>query len=228
MLPLILTRSRKVSNRTYADHLLKTAEKEWSHILIICQCIALRHMLPEISTGTKTRPSNVNLPHTKSRCTLISRLHKDDSMKIGIAGGTGGMGEGFSLRWCRKHDVIVGSRDAQKAREAAENYSKVAKQTYGDIAGSISGNDNISLANDIDVFILSIPYESIEDTCGKLTGKLRDDCIVVSPIVPMTRTDAGFVYIPMEQGKEPAAEMVADRLPPRSRVVSAFHTISES
>jgi NADPH-dependent F420 reductase len=133
-------------------------------------------------------------------------------MKIGIAGGTGGMGEGFALRWCKKHDVIVGSRDAQKAREVAENYAKAAKQTYGDIA----------------VLILSIPYESIDDTCDNLTGKLRDDCIVVSPIVPMTRTDAGFVYIPMEQGKEPAAEMVADRLPPRSRVVSAFHTISES
>src|SRR5215203_3127296 len=149
-------------------------------------------------------------------------------MKIGIAGGTGGMGEGFALRWCQKHDVIVGSRDAQKAREAAENYTRTAKQTYGNIAGSISGNDNISFTNDIDVLILSIPYEFIDDTCGKLTGKLRDDCIVVSPIVPMARTEAGFVYIPIEQGKDPAAKMVADKLPPRSRVVSAFHTISES
>jgi 8-hydroxy-5-deazaflavin:NADPH oxidoreductase len=149
-------------------------------------------------------------------------------MKIGIAGGTGGMGEGFALRWCQKHDVIVGSRDAQKAREAAENYTRAAKQTFGNIAGSISGNENTSFANDIDVLILSIPYEFIDDTCGKLRGRLRDDCIVVSPIVPMTRTEAGFVYIPLEQGKEQAAEMVADRLPPRSRVVSAFHTLSES
>jgi 8-hydroxy-5-deazaflavin:NADPH oxidoreductase len=149
-------------------------------------------------------------------------------MKIGIAGGTGGMGEGFALRWCQKHDVIVGSRDAQKAREAAENYTRAAKQTFGNIAGSISGNENTSFANDIDVLILSIPYEFIDDTCGKLRGRLRDDCIVVSPIVPMARTEAGFVYIPLEQGKEQAAEMVADRLPPRSRVVSAFHTLSES
>jgi 8-hydroxy-5-deazaflavin:NADPH oxidoreductase len=149
-------------------------------------------------------------------------------MKIGIAGGTGGMGEGFAIRWCQKHDVIVGSRDAQRAREAAENYTRAAKQIFGNIAGSISGNENTSFANDIDVLILSIPYEFIDDTCGKLRGRLRDDCIVVSPIVPMARTEAGFVYIPLEQGKEQAAEMVADRLPPRSRVVSAFHTISES
>jgi 8-hydroxy-5-deazaflavin:NADPH oxidoreductase len=149
-------------------------------------------------------------------------------MKIGIAGGTGGMGEGFALRWCQKHDVIVGSRDAQKATEAAENYTRTAKQTYGNIAGTISGIDNISFANDIDILILSIPYEFIDDTCGKLAGKLRDDCIVVSPIVPMARTEAGFVYIPLEQDKEQAAEMVAHKLPPRSRVVSAFHTVSES
>ena len=137
------------------------------------------------------------------------------------------MGEGFALRWCQKHDVIVGSGDAQKAREAAENYTGTANQTYGNITGT-SGNDNISFAKDLDVLILSIPYEFIDDTC-KLTGKLRDDCIVVSPIVPMARTEAGFVYIPLEEvDKEQAAEMVADKLPPRSRVVSAFHTISES
>ena len=43
----------------------------------------------------------------------------------------------------------------------------------------------------------------------------------------MARTDAGFIYIPLEQGKKNAGEMVADGLGPRSRVVSAFHTISE-
>jgi NADPH-dependent F420 reductase len=148
-------------------------------------------------------------------------------MRIGIVGGTGGMGEGFALRWCKKHDVIVGSRDAQKAKEAAENYSKAARESLGDIRGSITGDDNIALGKDVDILILSIPYEFIDDTCGKLAGKIRDDCVVVSPIVPMTRTEAGFVYIPLEQGKRQAAEMVADRLPPRTRVVSAFHTISE-
>lgn len=148
-------------------------------------------------------------------------------MKIGIVGGTGGMGEGFALRWCAKHDVVIGSREAQKAKEAAANYAAAARQAYPSMAGSISGDDNISLAKDCDVLILSIPYEFIDDTCSKLASNTRSDCIVVSPIVPMTRTDAGFVYIPLEQGKKPAAEMVAEKMAPRSRIVSAFHTISE-
>lgn len=150
-------------------------------------------------------------------------------MRIGIVGGTGGMGEGFALRWCQKHDIIVGSRDAQKAKEAADNYAKAAKEAYGSsVSGRISGGDNFALARDVDVLILSIPYEFIDDTCGRLAEQVRGDCIVVSPIVPMTRMEAGFVYIPLEQGKKPAAEMVADKLQPRSRVVSAFHTISEA
>jgi 8-hydroxy-5-deazaflavin:NADPH oxidoreductase len=148
-------------------------------------------------------------------------------MRIGIVGGTGGMGEGFALRWCKKHHVIVGSRDATKAREAAENYSNAAKQAYGSIAGSITGDDNIALGKDVDILILSIPYEFIDDTCGKLSGKIREDCVIVSPIVPMTRTETGFIYIPLEQNKKLAVEMISEKLPPRSRIVSAFHTISE-
>lgn len=149
-------------------------------------------------------------------------------MRIGIVGGTGGMGEGFALRWCFKHDVIIGSRELQRAKEAAEKYTKVARDAFGNsMIGSITGEDNFALAIDSDLLILSIPYEHIEDTCGRLTDKIRNDCIVVSPIVPMTRTDSGFIYTPLEQGKKPAAYLVAENLPPRSRVVSAFHTISE-
>src|SRR6185436_17144498 len=105
-------------------------------------------------------------------------------MRIGIVGGSGGMGEGFALRWCKKHDVIVGSRDATKAREAAMTYSNAAKQAYGSIAGSITGDDNIALGKDVDILILSIPYEFIDDTCIKLSGNIREDCVIVSPIVP--------------------------------------------
>jgi NADPH-dependent F420 reductase len=149
-------------------------------------------------------------------------------MRIGIVGGTGGMGEGFALRWCFKHDVVIGSRDTQKAKAASENYVKIARSSYGSsMIGSISGNDNFSLAEGADVVVLSIPYESIDDTCKGLNGHISTTCIVVSPIVPLGKSDAGFDYIPMVQEKKPAAELVAEGLGPRSRIVSAFHSISE-
>ena len=55
-------------------------------------------------------------------------------MKIGIIGGTGGMGKGFALRWCKKHEVIIGSRDAERAATAANEYSGLAKDAYGNLS----------------------------------------------------------------------------------------------
>lgn len=155
-------------------------------------------------------------------------------MKIGIVGGTGGMGEGFALRWCVNHQIVIGSRDKNKASEVANNYTKIAQEFYKDKkigrdgeTGNISGDNNFDLAKDLDILILSIPYESINDTCSKLSQDTSDNCIIVSPIVPMKWTEKGFRYIPFEEGKKTAAELVADNFKSRSRIVSAFHTISE-
>ena len=155
-------------------------------------------------------------------------------MKIGIVGGTGGMGEGFALRWCVNHQIVIGSRDKNKASEVANNYTKIAQEFYkdkkigsGGETGKISGDNNFDLVKDLDILILSIPYETINDTCSKLSQDISDSCIVVSPIVPMKWTEKGFRYIPFEEGKKTAAELVADNFKSRSRVVSAFHTISE-
>lgn len=150
-------------------------------------------------------------------------------MKVGLIGGTGGMGEGFALRWSSRHDVIIGSREVQKAKDAAETYTKAAKESYGNrMTGSITGDENLAVTKSSDILLLSIHYEHIAEMCSQLSKQLRDDCIVITPIVPMEKTGAGFVYIPLEQAKKPAAEIVADNLPPRSRIVSAFHTISEA
>jgi 8-hydroxy-5-deazaflavin:NADPH oxidoreductase len=149
-------------------------------------------------------------------------------MKIGIIGGTGGMGEGFAQRWCLNHDILIGSRDKQKADAfAKENYNNI-KNVFADrIKGTISGNDNISISKDSDVLILSIPYDNIVSTCKDISNVINDNCIVISPIVPMGRNEKGFYYIPIEEGKKSAAVLVAENIPNCTKIVSAFHTISE-
>lgn len=148
-------------------------------------------------------------------------------MKVGIIGGTGGMGEGFALRWAIHHEVIIGSRDSDKAKNAAVLYMNAASSSYGTgMNGNITGSDNTSLASVVDVLILSIPYDSIQYTCSSILGKIRSNCIVVSPIVPMNRTESGFIYVPFEETKRSAAAVVAENLPDNI-IVSAFHTISE-
>ncbi len=148
-------------------------------------------------------------------------------MKIGIVGGTGGMGKGFALRWCINHDVLIGSRDAKRAVESAKEYTNLAKEVHGQINGSISGNDNASIAKESDVLILSIQYEHIDSTCSQLLPEIKDSCIVISPIVPMTKTDRGFEFIPLKENKPFSYQLVEKYMKDKTKLVSAFHVISE-
>ena len=148
-------------------------------------------------------------------------------MKIGIIGGTGGMGKGFALRWCKKHEILIGSRDAERAITAANEYSTFAKETYGKINGTISGKDNLSVAKESEVLILSIHYENIDTTCSQLLPSVNDNCVVISPIVPMTKTDAGFEFIPIKSGKPFSHQLVEKYMKDKTKLVSAFHVISE-
>jgi NADPH-dependent F420 reductase len=148
-------------------------------------------------------------------------------LKIGIIGGTGGMGKGFALRWCKKHDILIGSRDAQRASDSAKEYAEAAKQAFGSIGGTISGTDNNSVASKSDVLILSIPYENIDSVCSGLLSNIKDTCTVISPIVPMTKTDIGFEFLPLKEGKPFSHQMVQKHMKNKNKLVSAFHVISE-
>ncbi len=148
-------------------------------------------------------------------------------MKIGIIGGTGGMGKGFALRWSQNHNVIVGSRDAARASESAKEYTDLAKESFGQINGTITGNDNVSVARDSDVLILSIPYENIDSVCSEILPVVKDSCVVVSPIVPMVKTDVGFEFIPIKENKPFSYQLVLKYMKNKVKLVSAFHVISE-
>jgi NADPH-dependent F420 reductase len=148
-------------------------------------------------------------------------------MKIGIIGGTGGMGKGFALRWSKNNDVIVGSRDASRASSSAEEYTNLAKESFGEINGTITGKDNLSVAKESDVLVLSIPYENIDSLCSEILPEIKDSCVVISPIVPMVKTDVGFEFIPIKENKPFSYQLVSKHLKDKSKLVSAFHVISE-
>ena len=148
-------------------------------------------------------------------------------MKIGLIGGTGGMGKGFALRWSKNNDVIVGSRDSSRASSSAEEYTNLAKESFGQINGTITGGDNVSVAKESDVLVLSIPYENIDSVCSEVLPAIKDSCIVVSPIVPMVKTDDGFEFLPIKENKPYSYQLVSKYIKDKSKLVSAFHVISE-
>jgi len=148
-------------------------------------------------------------------------------MKIGIIGGTGGMGKGFAFRWCKNHDVLIGSRDAERAISTAAEYTTQVVEAYGEISGTIRGKDNISVAKESQVLVLSIPYDNIDSICSQILPQVSDDCVVVSPIVPMTKTDTGFECVAIKENKPFSHQTVEKHMKDKTKLVSAFHVISE-
>lgn len=146
-------------------------------------------------------------------------------MRIGIVGGTGGMGRGFAMRWSASHEIVVGSRDAGRAGKAAQEYASAASEAHGrDV--SISGAANSQMPP-CDALVLSIGYDAIDSTCPGVLGGIESSCVVVSPIVPMTRTDAGFEYVPLAGSGPTAYDAVKKHMKDPRMLVSAFHVISE-
>ncbi|MBU4222455.1 MAG: NADPH-dependent F420 reductase [Euryarchaeota archaeon] len=142
-------------------------------------------------------------------------------MKIAILGGTGSIGEGFALRWAGKHEIMVCSRETDKAVKAADEY-KVRLSNKGMLCSSIGGCSNEMGIKDVDVVVLSVPYNGVTTLLKSLLTDFNDQ-IVISLVVPMKK-NKWFEYSPPEQGC--AALEIQDVLPKTVKVVSAYHNIS--
>lgn len=149
-------------------------------------------------------------------------------VRIALLGGTGDMGEGLALRWAKNHEVIIGSREAQKGMKAAEKYMAKARAFYGDaMRGTIRGTSNPEAAAQADVIVLTIPHEYAASIILGIKDRLKPSQIVVSPVVPMVKVDKGMLYSPIiEDGKVMSyAEALAKELKDIP-VVAAYHAIS--
>ena len=149
-------------------------------------------------------------------------------MRIALLGGTGDMGEGLALRWAKNHEIIIGSREAAKGARAAADYLAKAKTFYGDsMKGTIRGTSNPDAAAEADVIVLTIPHEYAASTIMSIRDRLKPSQILVSPVVPMVKTDKGMVYSPIvKNGKVMSyAEALAEELKDVP-VVAAYHAIS--
>lgn len=138
---------------------------------------------------------------------------------IAVLGGTGKEGGGLALRWAHKgHKVIVGSRDASRAKEAAESINA----TIG--AENASGAANIEAAAAAEIVCLAVPYAAqqptVRDVAPALAGK-----ILIDVTVPLVPPKVSRVQLPNGGS---AVEAVQKLLGEDVRVVSAFQNISSS
>jgi NADPH-dependent F420 reductase len=134
---------------------------------------------------------------------------------IAIIGGTGALGFGLAARWSRAGvPVIIGSRDAGRAREAAER------------AGASDGLENGEAAQRADVVVLTVPFRNQSENLTNLKGVLRDGQLLVDCTVPLAAAVSGRATRTLGVWQGSAAQQAGEMVPDGVRVVAALHTIS--
>jgi NADPH-dependent F420 reductase len=131
-------------------------------------------------------------------------------VKVAIIGGTGKMGGAIARQLAKSHQVVLGSRDAARAKSAAEG-----------IEGT-TGADYETAARECDGAVIAVPYSGMGVVVGlkdALAGKL-----VISAVNPV-RFEGGYLHYGLEEGS--AAEELASMLP-GSRVATAFNNVPAS
>lgn len=144
------------------------------------------------------------------------------SRPIAVVGGTGAEGFGLASRWVRAGEtVIIGSRDAVRAQEAA---TKI-KQQAGPSA-EISGETNAAACAASDLIVLTIPFEVHAATVTQLKLSIRTGTIVVDATVPLASSVGGRATRTLTVWQGSAAQQTAELLGIGVPVVAAFHNTS--
>ncbi|NQU70125.1 MAG: NADPH-dependent F420 reductase [Rhodospirillales bacterium] len=132
---------------------------------------------------------------------------------IAVLGGTGAEGSGLAFRWARAgYKVIIGSRDASRAGEAAAAI---------DLAG-VTGTDNESAARECDIAVLTVPFAAQRETLAQVRAELQGK-ILIDVTVPLAPPRVSRVQLPAEGS---AAQLAQNTLGDGVEVVSAFQSVS--
>ncbi|WP_181686548.1 NADPH-dependent F420 reductase [Halorhabdus salina] len=145
-------------------------------------------------------------------------------MRVAILGGTGDVGEGLALRWAfhADHQLVIGSRDAERARSAADEYETAVSNRGQDV--TIEGMANEAAVIDADVVVAAVPAYHLVETIEAVRGNLSAGTVLVSPAVGMKRDEAGIHY--NQPGAGSVTALAADAVPADVPVVGAFHNLA--
>jgi 8-hydroxy-5-deazaflavin:NADPH oxidoreductase len=150
------------------------------------------------------------------------------SRPIAVIGGTGPAGMGLALRWVRAGEtVIIGSRDAARAEQAAEKIRQlVGKSTQAGAAPQISGLENSAACAASDLLMLTVPFEGQAVLLKQLKSAIRPGSILADATVPLAAGVGGRASRTIGVWQGSAAQQTAELVPKGVSVVAAFHNVS--
>ena len=136
---------------------------------------------------------------------------------LGFLGGTGPEGKGLALRLALAgHQVLIGSRDAARAQEAAGEIASYVPQ------GTVRGEENGQVAQEAHVVFITVPFAAQRALLETLREPLAAK-VVVSTSIPLDFRQGRIRALSVDEG---CAALQAQALLPGSQVVGAFQNIS--
>src|ERR671930_559840 len=140
---------------------------------------------------------------------------------IPIIGGTGALGYGLALRWAvAGHAVVIGSRSAERAAEAASKLS----QTLPD--AEVEGLPNGEAAKQGSIVFLTVPFRAQSENLNNLREALEPGQLLVDCTVPLAAAVSGKATRSLGVWQGSAAQQAQEMVPEGIRVVAALHTVS--
>ena len=140
---------------------------------------------------------------------------------IPIIGATGAFGYGLALRWARAGQaVVIGSRDAGRAEEAAE---RVRAEVDG---AEVEGLQNAEAAARGPIVFLTVPFRAQSETLTNVKDALAEGQLLVDCTVPTAAAVSGKASRTIGVWQGSAAQQAEEMVPDGVTVISAFHTVS--
>ena len=144
-------------------------------------------------------------------------------MTIAILGGTGPQGQGLAMRFALAGiGVVLGSRDAARASEIAQELNDKLKETGRDFV-AVEGSDNAAATQAAErMVMLAVPYSAHDATLNDIKASLGGK-ILIDIVVPLAEGNPRKFDPPPEgSATEAAQKLLGDDIP----VVGAFHNVS--
>jgi 8-hydroxy-5-deazaflavin:NADPH oxidoreductase len=148
------------------------------------------------------------------------------SRTIAIIGGTGPAGMGLALRWARAGEaIIIGSRDAVRAQQAAETIRQRVGRTLLS-APAITGLENSAACAATDLLMLTVPFAGQAALLKELKPAIRTGSILIDATVPLAVSVGGRATRTIGVWQGSAAQQTAELVPKGVSVAAAFHNVS--
>ena len=141
--------------------------------------------------------------------------------QVTVIGGTGALGSGLALRLAAAGvEVVIGSRDAARAQEAAGWVLERAPEA------KVRGLGNAEAAAASEVVFLCVPFRNQSETLTNLKDHLREGQLLVDATVPLAAAISGKATRVLGVWQGSAAQQAAEMAPDGVTVVAALHTVN--